>query len=148
MTNDSGLPDYVGDHFAYLVRSNLAVRMAQALFFISGLVLPVMMLLALPDVEGNAILTSPVPLIATGALFAVCLLSYLAWLENRRRRFREEQPASYARWFGWKNRRLGSRDLGGQFGLLKLQIRYVFLGREPSPVETLALTMRLVRNSA
>lgn len=148
VNSQSGLPDYVGDHFEYLVRSSLAIRLGQAVFFISGLVLPVMMLLAIPDIEGNKVLGSYVPLIVTAAVFTISLVWHLTWIEMRRYRFRKERPDSYKRWFGWRNRRLGSSDLMGQMGLLRLQMRYVFLGREPSPVETLELTMRFVRHSA
>jgi hypothetical protein len=148
VNSQSGLPDYVGDHFEYLVRSSLAIRLGQAVFFISGLILPAMMLLAIPDIEGNKVLTSYVPLIVTAAVFTISLVWHLTWIEMRRYRFRKERPDSYKRWFGWRNRRLGSSDLMGQMGLLRLQMRYVFLGKEPSPVETLELTMRFVRNSA
>lgn len=146
--DDAGLPDFVGDHFNYLVRSSLPIRVGQGLFFISGLTLPVMMLLALPDIYGNKILESFIPLILTAVVFVVSLIWHLSWIEMRRHRFRTEKPASYARWFGWKNRRLASRDPLGQIGLLKLQMRYMFFGKEPSQVETLELTMRLVRRNA
>lgn len=146
--NDSGLPDYVADLFHYLVRSTVAMRVGQVIFFITGLILPALMLMVLPDADGNKALNSPIPLIVTGSIFTVCLFWYLGWREVRRHRFRKEKPASYARWFGWQQKRLGSKDPIGQWGLLKLQIRYVVFGREPSPAETLSLTMRLVRNNA
>jgi hypothetical protein len=146
--NQSGLPDYVGDHFEYLVRSSPPIRLGQAVFFISGLILPMMMLMAIPDIEGNRMLGSYIPLIITAAVFTISLVWHLTWIEMRRFRFRKERPDSYRRWFGWRNRRLGSSDLMGQMGLLRLQMRYVFLGKEPSSVETLELTMRFVRNSA
>ena len=148
VNNQSGLPDYVGDHFEYLVRSSALTRLGQAVFFISGLVLPVMMILALPDIEGNRVLESYVPLMVVAAVFAISLVWHLTWIEVRRFRFRKERPDSYRRWFGWRNRRLGSSYLMGQLTLLRLQMRYVFLGKEPSPVETLELTMRFVRRSA
>lgn len=148
MDNTSGLPDYVGDHFAYLVRSSVPVRIVQTVFFVSGLALPVMMLLALPDIGGNRVLDSPVPLILTAAVFTISLIWHMSWIEIRRHRFRTEQPTSYARWFGWRNKRLGNRDFRGQLGLLKLQINYVLFGKEPSAVETLELTMHLVRKNA
>lgn len=148
VSNESGLPDYVRDHFEYLVRSSAANRLVQAVFFVSGLVLPVMMLLAIPDIDGNKVLTSWIPLIVTAAVFTTSLVWHVSWIEMRLFRFRRERPDSYKRWFGWRNRRLGSRDLVGQIGLLRMQMRYVFLGREPSDGETLELTMRMVRNSA
>ncbi|MDQ4149294.1 MAG: hypothetical protein M3164_04785 [Actinomycetota bacterium] len=147
MTNESGLPDYVGDHFAYLVRSSVPTRIGQALFLVSGLVNPVLLLLALPNADGEAALPSLTPLIVSGVIFGASFIWYFAWFEVRRQRFREEQPTSYARWYGRRLRPLASRDLLGQLRLLKLHMRYVFLGKEPSPVETLALTMRFVRNS-
>lgn len=148
MDNSSGLPDYVGDHFAYLVRSSIPIRLGQVVFFISGLVLPVMMLLNLPDIDGNKVLNSSIPLIVTAAVFTASLIWHLTWIEMRRHRFRTERPSSYARWFGWRNRRLASSDPLGQMGLLRLQMRYVFFGKEPSPIETLELTMRFVRRNA
>ena len=148
VNSQSGLPDYVGDHFEYLVRCSPLIRVGQAVFFISGLVLPAMMMMAIPDIEGNRMLVSYIPLIITAAVFAISLVWHLSWIEMRRFRFRKERPDSYRRWFGWRNRRLGSSYLMGQMGLLRLQMRYVFLGKEPSSVETLELTMRFVRNSA
>lgn len=142
--NDSGLPDYVDDLFKYLVRSSFALRMAQIVFFICGLILPVLMLMILPNADGERALDTHVPLFVIGAVFAGCLFWYLGWLEMRRHQFRTEKPASYARWFGWRQRRLG-RDPMAQLGILKMQIRYVLFGKEPSPAETLALTMRFVR---
>ncbi|HEX2054632.1 MAG TPA: hypothetical protein VHJ78_13015 [Actinomycetota bacterium] len=143
--DDSGLPDYVDDLFNYLVRSSVPQRIGQVVFFVTGLILPVLMLMIIPDVDGETALDSPLPLIVTGTIFGACLLWYLSWLEVRRHRFRKEKPASYARWFGWRQKRLGSRNPFAQLDLLKLQMRYVFLGKEPSPAETLALTMRFVR---
>lgn len=148
VNSQSGLPDYVGDHFEYLVRSSALIRLGQAVFFISGLILPMMMLMAIPDIEGNRVLDSYIPLIVTGAVFTISLVWHLSWIEMRRFRFRKERPDSYRRWFGWRNRRLGSSDVMGQMNLLRLQMRYVFLGKEPSSVETLELTMRFVRKRA
>lgn len=142
--NDSGLPDYVDDLFKYLVRSPVPLRIAQIVFFVCGLILPVLMLMVLPNIDGHRALNTHTPLFVVGGVFAACLLWYLGWLEMRRHRFRTEKPASYARWFGWRQRRL-ARDPMGQLHLLRLQIRYVLFGREPSPTETLALTMRFVR---
>jgi hypothetical protein len=144
---DSGLPDYVRDHFTYLVRSSVPTRIGQALFIVSGLVNPVLLLLAFPDANGNAVLPSLTPLFVSGAIFAASFIWYLAWFERRRQRFREEQPTSYARWYGRRAKPLARHDLLGQLRLMKLQVRYVFLGKEPSAVETLALTMRFVRHS-
>ena len=145
--NDSGLPDYVDDLFNYLVRSTLPQRIGQVLFFITGLILPVLLLMVLPNLEGERALESPVPLIVTGVVFGACLFWYLSFLEVRRHRFRKEKPASYARWFGWKQKRLGSGNVFAQMDLLQMQFRYVFFGKEPSSAETLALTMRFVRRS-
>ncbi len=147
MANESGLPDYVADHFTYLVRSSVLSRIGQAIFMISGIVNPVMLLLALPDANGNAVMPSLTPLIISATVFAASFIWYLFWFESRRRRYRDEQPTSYARWYGRRLRPLTSRDIMGQLRLIKLQVRYVFLGKEPSNVETLALTMRFVRNS-
>jgi hypothetical protein len=147
VSGDSGLPDYVKDHFDYLVRSSPGIRLGQAVFFISGLIVPILMMLAIPDIEGNMVLDSYVPLIAVGAVFTITLLWHLAWIELRLFRFRRERPDSYKRWFGWTTRRLGSHDVVGQLSLLRMQMRYVFLGKEPSDGETLELTMRLVRHS-
>ncbi len=146
--NDSGLPDYVDDLFKYLVRSSVPSRLGQLAFFITGLILPVLMLMIIPNADGERALENMTPLIVIGSIFGACLIWYLSWLEIRRHRFRTEKPASYARWFGWRQRRLGAQDPLAQLSLIKMQIRYVFLGREPSPVETLALTMRFVRKSA
>ncbi|MGQ0678856.1 MAG: hypothetical protein ACT4OM_04230 [Actinomycetota bacterium] len=147
MDNSSGLPDYVADHFAYFVRSSPMTRLGQASFFVSGLILPVLMLLALPNLQGEKVIDSSIPLIAVAAMFSTLLVWHLSWIEIRRFRFRKEKPSSYARWFGRQRRRLGSTPFG-QIGLLRLQMRYVFLGKEPSPRETLELTMRLVRSAA
>ncbi|CAN5747174.1 hypothetical protein BH23ACT12_BH23ACT12_14230 [soil metagenome] len=147
--NDSGLPDYVDDLFRYLVRSSVATRIVQVVFFISGLILPILMLMILPNENGEAALNTYMPLFIIGGIFAACLFWYLGWLEIRRHRFRTEKPASYARWFGWREReRRLTRDPIAQLSLLKLQVRYVLFGKEPSPNETLALTMKLVRRSA
>jgi nitric oxide reductase large subunit len=145
---ESGLPDYVRDHFEYLVRSSAASRLVQAVFFISGLIFPVMLMLAIPDLEGNKVINSYVPLIVTAAVFTASMIGYVAWVEIRLLRFRRERPESYQRWFGWRNRRLGSRDVMGQLELIRMQMRYVFLGKEPSDGETLELTMRMVRRAA
>lgn len=147
--NDSGLPDYVDDLFRYLVRSSIPTRIAQVVFFISGLILPVLMLMIFPDENGEAALNTYMPLFIIGGIFAACLFWYLGWLEMRRHRFRTEKPSSYARWFGWRGReRRLTRDPLAQLSLLKLQLRYVLFGKEPSPSETLALTMKFVRRSA
>jgi hypothetical protein len=147
--NDSGLPDYVEDLFRYLVRSSVPMRIAQVVFFISGLILPVLMLMILPNAEGETALDTYLPLFVIGTIFAGCLFWYLGWLEMRRHQFRTEKPASYARWFGSREReRRLRRDPLAQIGLLKLQLRYVLFGKEPSSTETLALTMRFVRKSA
>jgi hypothetical protein len=143
---DSGLPDYVGDHFTYLVRSTVPIRIGQALFMVSGLVNPLLLLLALPDANGNAVLPNLIPLIVSASIFAVSFIWYLAWFEHRRQRFRKEQPTSYARWYGRRAKPLARHDLLGQLRLLNLHLRYVFLGKEPSSVETLALTMRFVHH--
>jgi hypothetical protein len=57
-------------------------------------------------------------------------------------------PASYARWFGAKRRGpFGGMHLGSNLRLAKLQLRYLLLSREPSPTETLALSMAFARHS-
>jgi hypothetical protein len=147
VSSESGLPDYVRDHFDYLVRSSAAIRLVQAVFFVSGLVLPIMMLLAIPDIDGNKVLASYVPIAVTAAIFTASLIWHVSWIEMRLIRFRRERPDSYKRWFGWRNRRLGN-DVFGQLRLLEMQMRYVFLGKEPTDGETLELTMRLVRHRA
>jgi hypothetical protein len=86
--NDSGLPDYVEDLFRYLVRSSVPMRIAQVVFFISGLILPVLMLMILPNAEGETVLDTYLPLFVIGTIFAGCLVWYLGWLEMRRHQFR------------------------------------------------------------
>lgn len=143
--NDTGLPDYVADHFQYLVRSSSPARTGQVAFFGSGLLLPVMFLL----IPVEPVTLGLAPLIVTGTIFFASFLWYLVWMQGRLNRFRTERPASYARWFGLRRSGpFGGFHLLGQLRLAKMQARYLLTSREPSPAETFALTMYFVRNSS
>lgn len=148
MSADTGLPDYVGDHFSYLVKSSKVQRLGQAVFFGSSLLLPVVMGAVLLTWTGALPRVSRLALLTISTVFSVSVLWYLVWMQNRLRTFRSERPASYERWYGFSRRRsFGGSSLPSQFKLAKMQLRYVFLGREPSPEETLQLTMQFSRRS-
>jgi hypothetical protein len=150
MGNETGLPDYVGDHFAYLVRSSPLGRLGQLIFFGSGVTLPVAFAASFRTLaEGAAPPGLKALLLALGGIFLASLLWYLAWTTERKEAFRRERPASYNRWFG----RRPSGPFGGfsarnRLRLAFLQIRYLFSSKEPTSSETLALTMEFVRHSA
>jgi hypothetical protein len=148
MANDTGLPDYVLDYFDFMVRSSVRVRVGQVIFFVLGLLMPVVLILQLPDAYGESFFSNLIPLIVTGSAFIIATIWYLSWMEIRRHRFKDQRPSSYNRWYGHKLKPLGASDPVGQFVLIRLQLRHVFLGIEPSATETLALTMRFVRNNA
>lgn len=146
MSVDTGLPDYVGDHFTYVVKSSGWSRLGQAIFFGSSLLLPfVMGAILLMWTEGVPPV-SPAVLVVIGAVFGASVIWYLFWMQKRLETFRRERPGSYERWYGLSRRRsFGGSSLSGQMKLAKMQLRYVFLGREPSSSETLELTMRFSR---
>jgi len=142
--NSTGLPDYVGEHFDYIVRGSLPIRIGQAIFFGSSLLLPAVIGVGLLTWEGSLITTGTMVMTVTTVVFAISMLWYLSWMEVRLHRFRSERPASYERWYGYR-RRASRGSLGDQFQLAKIQARYVFLGKDPDPGETLALSVRLSR---
>lgn len=148
MSIDTGLPDYVRDHFTYVVKAKKWPRLGQALFFGSSL--------SLPFVSGAILVTWSEPLhpvsrvafIITAAVFGLSVVWYLIWMQSRLERFRRERPASYDRWYGLNRRRsFGGSSLAGQLKLAKMQLKYIFFGKEPSPDETLDLTMRFSRGA-
>jgi hypothetical protein len=103
MSNHGGLPDYIADHFAYLVRCSKPARYAQLAFFGLGLVLPPVGAFFAPSLVdhpgGNT-----VPLVILGIVFAASFVWYVSWLHERQIKFRTEMPMSYARWFGARRR--------------------------------------------
>ena len=69
--------------------------------------------------------------------------------KERQQKFRHEMPSSYARWFGARRRGpFGGMHPGPNLRLVKMQIRYLVLEREPSPDETLALSLDFARHTA
>jgi hypothetical protein len=148
MLTDGGLPDYVADHFTYLVRCSKPARIAQLSFF--GLALFVALggpFLATGLVDDPNAIHRAV-LIAIGAVFAASFLWYVQWFHDRQHKFREEMPTSYARWFGSRRRGpFGGFHVRSNLRLAKLQLRYLLLSREPSPTETLQLSMEFARHS-
>ncbi|MGH2706272.1 MAG: hypothetical protein ACRDJ4_14655 [Actinomycetota bacterium] len=149
MGNETGLPDYVGDHFAYLVRSSPLGRIGQLIFFGSGVALPVAFGVSFRTLaEGGAPFGLKAMLLALGGIFLASLLWYLGWTTERKEAFRKERPASYNRWFGPRRTGpFGGFSYRNRLRLAFLQIRYLFSSREPSSTETLALTMEFVRHS-
>jgi hypothetical protein len=145
MENDTGLPDFVGDHFTYMVRGSAAVRFGQLIFFGSGLALPVIAVAGLQEwaVEDGFTRTL---LFAVLGLFVVSLMWYLQWMQSRLQRFRTERPSSYSRWFGRRRRRRVPAGL--HLRLTRLHLRYLLLSRAPTPAETLTLSMMLARRGA
>jgi len=103
MSNHGGLPDYIADHFAYLVRCSKPARYAQLAFFGLGLVLPPVG----PSSHqawwttraGTAVL-----LIILGIVFAASFIWYVSWLHERQIKFRTEMPMSYAPLVGARRR--------------------------------------------
>ena len=148
MSNHGGLPDYIADHFAYLVRCSKPARYAQLAFFGLGLLLPPAAAIFAPSLVDHPDGWNTVLLIAAGIVFAASFVWYVSWLHERQIKFRTEMPMSYARWFGARRRGpFGGMHPGPNFRLAKLQVRYLLLSREPSPAETLALSLDFARHS-
>ncbi|MGH2767583.1 MAG: hypothetical protein ACRDIF_01310 [Actinomycetota bacterium] len=144
--SETGLTDYVADLFAYLVRSSPLERMGQLMFFGTALLLPPVFLAWVLPWPAQRLLQ--VVMVVMGVAFLGSFVWYLSWMIARLGKFRRERPASYARWFeGGRGRPFGGFHLIGQLRLAKMQARYLFLSREPSPSETWALTMDFVRRS-
>lgn len=121
------------------------MRLGQAVFFGSSLLLPLVIGIGLLTWEGQFASPAILAMGLTAAVFVISLIWYLSWMEIRLHKFRSERRSSYERWYGFR-RRIGSQGtLSGQLRLAKLQARYVFLGKEPSAQETLALTMDFAR---
>ena len=149
MLSDGGLPDYIADHFRYLVRCSTPARLGQLAFFGLGIGLPLVGAFVAPSlVDHPGGWLTPV-LIGLSAVFGASFLWYVAWIHERRRKFRDEMPTSYARWFGARRRGpFGGMHPGPNLRLVKMQIRYLVLEREPSPDETLALSLDFARHTA
>lgn len=148
MPTDGGLPDYIADHFAYLVRCSKPARLGQLAFFGLGIVVALGGPFLAPGLVNQPSLFHKAVLIGVGIMFAASFLWYVSWFSERQHRFREEMPSSYARWFGARRRGpFGGFHLGPNLRLAKLQLRYLMTSREPSSNETLALTMEFARHS-
>lgn len=149
MLSDGGLPDYIADHFTYLVRCSKPARLGQLSFFGLGLLVALGGPFLIPALAaGNPSAFRRGVLIGIGAVFTASFLWYVSWFAERQHKFRTEMPASYARWFGAKRRGpFGGMHLASNLQLAKLQIRYLLLSREPSRDETLALSMAFARHS-
>ena len=148
MLSDGGLPDYIADHFRYLVRCSKPARLGQLAFFGLGLLLPPAAAVFAPSLVDHPDGLNAVVLIAAGIVFAASFVWYVSWLHERQIKFRTEMPMSYARWFGARRRGpFGGMHPGPNFRLAKLQVRYLLLSREPSPAETLALSLDFARHS-
>lgn len=145
MESDTGLPDFVGDHFAYMVRGSAGVRFGQLIFFGSGLALPVIAIAGLKQwaVEGGFARTL---LFTVLGLFVPSLMWYLHWMQSRLQRFRTERPSSYSRWFGRRKRK--AVPAGMHIRLTRMHLRYLLLSRAPTPAETLTLSIMLARRGA
>src|SRR2546429_9151435 len=104
MSNHGGLPDYIADHFAYLVRCSTPARYAQLAFFGLGLLLPPAAAVFAPSLVDHPDGLNAVVLIAAGIVFAASFVWYVSWLHERQIKFRTEMPMSYARWFGVRRR--------------------------------------------
>jgi hypothetical protein len=143
MENDTGLPDFVGDHFKYMVRGSAGVRFGQLIFFGSGLALPVIAIVGLKKWAVEAGFTRTL-LIAVLGLFVASLLWYLQWMQSRLQRFRAERPSSYSRWFDRRRKRKRVPP-ALHLRLTRLHLRYLILSRPPTSAETLSLSMMLAR---
>ncbi len=146
--NDGRLPDYVGDHFTYLIRGSRSARMGQLVFFVSALLVPLWFAIWGPsyllDAGGGAM---GMALIA--GVLLVSFAWYATWIHQRLRRYRQEQPASYLRWFAMRRRAFLSKlHLRPQLRFARMQLRYLLSSREPSAAETFSLTMQFIRQSA
>jgi hypothetical protein len=146
MENDTGLPDFVGDHFKYMVRGSAGVRFGQLIFFGSGLALPIIAIVGLKQWAVEAGFTRTL-LFAVLGLFVVSLLWYLQWMQSRMQRFRAERPSSYSRWFDRRRKRKRFPP-GLHLRLTHLHLRYLLFSRDPTPAETLSLSMMLARRGA
>src|SRR5258708_15309086 len=104
MSNHGGLPDYIADHFAYLVRCSKPARYAQLAFFGLGLLLPPAAAVFAPSLVDHPEGLNAVVLIAAAIVFAASFVWYVSWLHERQIKFRTEMPMSYARWFGARRR--------------------------------------------
>jgi hypothetical protein len=145
MENDTGLPDFVGDHFDYLIRGSRAARLGQLIFFGSGLALPLIAVLGLKKWTTEAGFTRTL-LITSLVVFALSLMWYLQWMQGRLKRFRKERPASYTRWYGRRKRKSVPAFL--HMRLTRIHLRYLILSRQPTSAETLSLSMMLARRGA
>jgi hypothetical protein len=146
MDNDTGLPDFVGDHFQYMVRGSAGVRFGQLIFFGSGLALPIVAVAGLRKwaVEAGFARTL---LVAVMGLFVVSFMWYLQWMQSRLQRFRAERPSSYSRWFD-RRRKRKALPAGLHLRLTGIHIRYLLFSRPPTPAETLSLSLQLARRGA
>lgn len=148
MMSDGGLPDYIADHFRYLVRCSKPARLGQLAFFGLGLLVALAGPFFLPDLVNASGIVDKAILFVGGAAFVGSFLWYVTWFQERRDRFRKEMPASYARWFGARRRSpFGGLHLKPNLRLAHIQIRYLLTSQEPSPNETLALTLDFARHS-
>ena len=148
MANDGGLPDYIADHFQYLVRCSRPARLAQLTFYALAIVMALGAPLLAPSLLGHPTLFNRVILLGSGIGFAASFLWYVGWYHERQSKFKTEMPSSYARWFGLKRRGpFGGMSFSLNMQLAKLQMRYLLFSREPSSSETLALSMAFARHS-
>jgi len=146
MSNDTGLPDYVGDHFKYLITASPKARFGQAIFFGSSFLLPILTAVSVFIWSGKYAGAATILFMSEGAVFAGSTLWYLWWMQRRLDVFRTERPVSYERWYGLhRTRSFGGLNLPGQWRLAVIQARYVFLGKIPSAAQTLDLTMEFAR---
>jgi hypothetical protein len=150
LESDGRLPDYVGDHFTYLIRGSRSARVGQLAFFASALLVPLWFGVWGPSyLLGTAGRAVGAGLVLAGGVLLASFVWYAAWIHQRLRRYRDEQPASYLRWFAMRRRALlGKLHLRPQLRFARMQLRYLLLSREPSPAETLSLTMYFIRESA
>lgn len=148
MPTDGGLPDYIADHFAYLVRCSKPARLGQLAFFGLGMFVALAGPWLAPDFVSDPSLLHKAVLIAIGAVFAASFLWYVSWFQGRQQKFRQEMPSSYARWYGAKRRGpFGGFHFRSNMRLARLQLRYLMTSREPESAETLALSMEFARHS-
>jgi hypothetical protein len=148
MPADGGLPDYIADHFRYIVCCSKPARLAQLTFFGLGIFVALAGPWLAPDIVSDPSLLHKAVLVAIGGVFAGTFLWYVSWLQNRQHKFREEMPSSYARWYGARRRGpFGGFHLRSNIRLARLQLRYLVTSREPDSTETLALSMEFARHS-
>lgn len=148
MLNDGGLPDYVADHFRYLVRCSKPARIGQLSFFSSALFVALLGPWLAPLAVDDPSAFHKGLLITAAAIAVASFLWYVQWIQGRRDKFRKEMPSSYARWFGARRRGpFGGFNLKANLRLARLQLRYLMTSREPEPSETLALSLEFARHS-